>query len=357
MLALRAGANIGGDFVWEFKVQAGAQEGRILIRGDMVLHAEYGGKTGLEALEVLRTFDVITYEAHVYEGDLPNSSPFSLSEVEKLRLKVVYENLKPAEVSTYFYDLLVRMEEEKKTALAFFPDTYGETTMMAFVEGDFVALRTAREEFSLEEKLKELRLHRTTFHVLEGDFVPYMSGYFYLSKVYIDTPAGSWNEERIRTFEGVLESFGVGDRIVIVSDGSEILLVMRIAVPPLITSRLLKEFQRRGRLVDAYPVVEFTPVFRYAFRDIPKIRETFNRLISESRKLVGEVIFNMASKRVLNFAHPSNSYPDEYADFTKNVYKQYEKEIASFTGKRWREIKENVLRGVEEHIAEIFNGS
>ncbi len=354
LTAIRASANIGGDFVWEFKIKAGVTDGRLLTRGDVVLYAELGDKRGLEAIKALEGYDVITYEVKIYEGDIPEYHNVRLGDIERVEVRAEYDSLEPKVVENNFYDLLVAMEEEETTALVMFPSREKSTILAAFVGGSLIGIRTTDENFSTVDLLDEFRSYRAYFHVFEGDFVPYMSGYFALAKTAVDTPAGSWDYDRIVSHEGTLESFGAGDRILVVSDGEKLLIVMRPAIPPAITTKLLKEFQKKGRLVDAYPVVEIEPIFRYSFADIQMIRETFNDLIRESRKLVGEIIFKMASDRVLNFAHPTNPYPDEYAEFTRNVYKQYEDEIASFTGKRWREIKASVLRDVPEHIAELF---
>lgn len=354
LTAIRASADIGGDFVWEFKIKAGVAEGRLFTRGDTILYAEFGDKKGLEAIKALEGYDVMTYEVKIYEGEVPEYHNVRLKDIEKVEIKAEYDSHEPKVVENNFYDLLVEMEREGSTALVLFPSREKSTILAAFVDGSLIGIRPTDENFSTVELLDEFRAYRAYFHILEGDFVPYMSGYFALAKTAVDTPAGSWDYERIVSHEGTLESFGAGDRIITVSDGERLLLVMRPSIPPTITSKLLREFQKKGRLVDAYPVVEIEPIFRYSFADIQTIRETFNELIKESRKLVGEIIFKMASDRVLNFAHPTNPYPDEYAEFTRNVYKQYEDEIASFTGKRWKEIKANVLKDVPEHVAELF---
>ncbi|NPA80417.1 MAG: hypothetical protein GXO29_05160 [Thermotogae bacterium] len=354
LTAIRASANVGGNFLWEFKVKAGSLEGRIITQGEMILYAEYGGKRGLDALMELQNYDVLTYEVNIYTGDIPELHNIKLRDLETLDVKAEYEDVEPVVVERIFYDFLVEMEDKETTALAIFPSREGRPVMAGFIDGRLVGLRTPEETFSTVELLDELRTYRTRFHILEGEFVPYMSGYFTLTKSAIDTPAGSWTTERIISHEGTLVSFGVGDRIIAVSDGHNLLIVFRPVVPPQITSKLLKEFQKKGRLVDAYPVIEIEPIFRYSFKDIKEIRRTFDALIKESRKLVGEIIFNMASDRVLNFAHPTNPYPDEYAEFTKNVYKQYEDEIAAFTGKRWKEIKASVLKDAPEHVIELF---
>ncbi len=354
LTAIRASANIGGDFVWEFKVKAGTEEGRLLTRGETILYAEYGDLRGKAALKALESFDVLTYEVSIYEGDVPELHNIKLKDIEKVEVRAIYDTLKPKVIEANFYDFLTEMEKEERTALVIFPSRDKRTILAAFVEGHLVGLRPTDEDFSVPELLDELRAYKAYFYVLEGDFVPYLSGYFALTKIAVDTPAGSWTYERITEHEGTLESFGAGDRILAVSDGENLLLVMRPAVPPVITSKLLKEFQKKGRLVDAYPIVEMEPIFKYYFSDIPLIKATFNELVKESRKLVGEIIFKMANDRVLNFAHPTNPYPDEYAEFIRNVYKQYEEEIASFTGRRWKEIKANVLRDVPEHLAALF---
>ncbi len=354
LTAIRASANIGGDFMWEFKIKAGPREGRLLTRGDTILYAEYGDQKGMDAIKSLENFDVLTYEVQIYEGEVPEYHAIKLKDLEKVELKAEYDGLEPEVMEKNFYDLLVEAEQEGKTALVLFPSKEKRVILMAFVDGYLVGLRPTDENFSTKELLEEFRRYRTYFHILEGDFVPYMSGYFALAKTAVDTPAGSWSHERIVEHEGTLESFGAGDRILAVSDGEKLLLVMRPAVPPTITSKLLKEFHKKGRLVDAYPVIDAAPLFNYTFEDLNIIKETFENLIKESRKLVGEIIFKMASDKVLNYAHPTDAYPDEYAEFILNVYKQYETEIATFTGKRWKEIKANVLRDVPEHIAKIF---
>jgi len=333
LTAIRASANIGGDFVWEFKIKAGPKEGRLLTRGDTVLYAEYGDLKGMDALKSLENFDVLTYEVNIYEGEVPEYHAIKLKDLEKVDLKAEYDGVEPEVVEKNFYDLLVEAEQGRKTALVLFPSKEKRVILMAFVDGDLVGLRPTDEGFSTRELLEEFRRYKTYFHILEGDFVPYMSGYFALAKTAVDTPAGSWTHERIVSHEGTLESFGAGDRILAVSDGEKL-----------------------GRLVDAYPVIDATPLFNYTFEDIELIKQVFENLIKESRKLVGEIIFKMASDKVLNYAHPTDAYPDEYAEFILNVYRQYETEIATFTGKRWKEIKANVLRDVPEHIAKIFGG-
>ncbi len=354
LTAIRASANIGGDFVWEFKIKAGVTEGRLLTQGELVLYAEFGDRKGMDAIKALEGYDVLTYEVKIYEGEVPEYHNVRLKDLERVEVRAEYDSIEPKVVENNFYDLLVNMEEEETTALIMFPSREKSTILAAFVGGKLIGIRPTDENFSTVELLDEFRSYRAYFHILEGDFVPYLSGYFSLAKTAVDTPAGSWDYDRIVSHEGALESFGAGDRILAVSDGERLLLVMRPSIPPTITSKLLKEFQKKGRLVDAYPVVEIEPIFKYSFSDIHLIRETFNDLIRESRKLVGEIIFKMASDRVLNFAHPTNPYPDEYAEFTQNVYKQYEDEIASFTGKRWKEIKANVLKDVPEHVSKLF---
>ncbi|NPB03554.1 MAG: hypothetical protein GXO39_03980 [Thermotogae bacterium] len=352
--AIKASANIGGDFMWEFRVSAGTDTGRLITQGDTILFVEFGDLHGLDALQELMKYDIITYEVKIYEGEVPSSRRIPVSSLESINVKVVCGDLKSQVIFDNFYDFLLKMEREGRTLLSVFASREGEIVLAGLVDGHLIGLRTLRENFSITDLLDDLRTHRAHFHLLEGEFVPYMGGYFVLSKVAIDTPAGAWNLERITQHEGVLESHGIGGRILTVSDGKELLLVLKPAIPPILSPKLLKDFQKRSRLVDAYPVIDLEPVFKYKFEDISIIRKVFNELIGESRKLVGEMIFKMASDRVLNFAHPTNPYPDEYAEFTKNVYKQYEDEIASFTGRRWDEIKRKVLEGVPEHIAVLF---
>jgi len=352
--AVEASARLGNQYIWEIDLELPETSGKGYARGGKLIYLQVGNLKGNEALKTLKRYDKFAYSFGIYEGEVPEIQNIDVFSILFGDITPIYETLPISTLRGNFVDVIRNMENEGYTGLIFFNDDSGNEILASVFEGKLTGVRFFGNVGITKRILENVRMLSTDFYIMQFKDISKIQGFIYGIKSITDIPGSQWDADKLRKFNGTIEVSRGFERILVLSNGKEILTIFKLSVPPKFDKDIGSTLFQKGNLVSAYPETAPNFIFSYTFKESQDVMNLFSTLVSESRKIVGEIIFKRAADKVLKFSLPPKPYPDEVVETLKNIFSIYEKEISAFTGKKWKEIKSNILANHPENIAKVF---
>ncbi len=352
--AVEASARLGNQYIWKIDLELPETSGKGYARGGKLIYLQVGDLKGNEALETLKKYDKFAYSFEIYEGEVPELQNIDVLSVLFGDITTIYETLPISTLRGNFVDIIRNMENEDYTGLIFFNDDSGNEIVASVFEGRLTGVRLSGSVGITKRILENVRMLNADFHIMQFKDIGKIQGFIYGIKSITDIPGSQWDADKFKKFNGTIEVSRGFEKILVLSNGKEILTIFKLSVPPKFDKGIGSSLFQKGNLISAYPETAPKFIFSYTFKESQDVINLFSTLVSESRRIIGEIVFKRAADKVLKFSLPPKPYPDEVVETLKNIFSIYEKEISAFTGKKWREIKSNILADHPESIAKIF---
>ena len=345
--SIKATAILGGS-VWRVNIELPDSSGEAFVSNGQILYLKIGDLKGENALKHLKNYDRFSWDIEIFTGSVPENHQIDLSVIylEGLSPKIPEPPLDIFDGS--FIDLLEKLEISQFTGIVIY-----EGYIAIFKRGFLGGIRSFGSLSKTGELLGSLRGKYGRFYLLEFEPVEKVAGFIYGLRDITDSPAGQWDAKKVKAINGTVEVSRGFNKILIISDGREVLTVLGLSYPPTFTENIPNLFLR-GNLISTYPSTEVEPVFKYTFSEAEITSNLFSELVNSSRRFLGEIIFRRASEKAFNYSLPKDPYPDEVVETLVSQYRKFEKEISVFTGKAWKQEKERILSKYPEHIVKLF---
>ncbi len=351
---VESSARLGSQYIWKVSIELPDKEGEGYVRGGKLIYLKIGDLKGNEALKSLRKYDRFAYSIEIFNGDVPEIHDIDIFELYGEELSLMFSELPITKVKGNFVDILRDLEDNGFNGIICFSDREGRGYIGTVCGGRLCGIRYLDVLGSTSKILQNVRELSTDFYLVEFNHIDKILGFIYGLKDIVDSPAGQWNAEKLKRINGTVEVSRGMTRILIISDGSNVITVFGLSVPPSFGADIIPLIFQRGNLITTYPATEPKPMFEYNFKEAKTTVNIFSSLVSESRKIVGEIVFKRAADKVLKYSLPPKPYPDEIVNTLKSIFSIYEKEISAFTGKKWKEKKKSILSEYPERLAKLF---
>ncbi|MEO0139702.1 MAG: hypothetical protein ABIL16_06695 [candidate division WOR-3 bacterium] len=352
--AVEASARMGSQYIWKVSIELPDREGEGYVMGGKLIYLKIGDLKGNEALKALRKYDRFAYSIEIFNGYVPEIHDIDILELYHEELSPMFSRLPITTVKGNFVDILMELEERGFNGIISFSDREGRGYIGTVCGGRLCGIRYLGVLGSTSTILQNIRELSTDFYLLEFKYLDKISGFIYGLKDIVDSPAGQWNAQKLKRINGTVEVTRGTNRILVISDGSNVITIFGLSIPPSFGEDIIPLIFQRGNLINTYPATEPKPIFEYTFKEARTITNIFSSLVSESRKIVGEIVFKRAADKVLNYYLPPKPYPDDIVNTLKSIFSIYEKEISAFTGKKWKEKKASILSEYPERLVKLF---
>ncbi len=348
--SVKATGVLGGS-VWKFSIDLPNGSGEAFVSDGKLLYLKVGDLKGNEALMYLRNYDTFSWSVEAFVGNVPEIHDIDIASVYLQEISPKIPEPKVDIIDGRFVDILKKLEGYGFTGMMIY-----EEYLAIFKGGSLMGIRRFSRLERVLDILRDLRGKYGRFYLIDFTSIERLAGFVYGLRDISDSPAGQWDAKKVKGINGTIEVSRGFKKILIVSDGKDVLMVLSLSAPPTFSENIPYLFLK-GNLISTYPSADVRPVFKYTFSDAEYAQKLFHELIQTSRKFVGEVVFQKASQKVLSYTLPNEPYPDEVVEVLSTNYKKYEKEISVFTGKLWKQERERILSQYPGHISEIFNVS
>ena len=348
--SVKATAVLGGS-VWKFIIELPDGSGEGYVSNGQLIYLKVGDLKGEEALKHIKRYDRFSWDVEIFTGTVPELHTIDIASVylEELSPKIPFPKLEI--IDGGFAEVLKNLESSKFTGMVIHEDY-----IAIFKDGSICGIRNFLRLGRTSEILENLRDKNGRFYLIEFAPVEKVAGFIYGLRDITDSPAGQWDAKKVREVNGTVEISRGLNRILIISDGREVLTILGLSTPPTFSENITQIFLR-GNLISTYPSTAVKPIFKYTFSDAEEALKLFSELVNSSRKFLGEIIFQKASQKAFNYSLNKNPYPDEVVETLASQYKNFEKEISVFVGKHWKQERERILSQYPEYLSKLFNVS